>query len=40
MSHGTANMPLTLMQRVIAWLGGLGAAAQSAVEVLPVRTGS
>jgi cell division protein FtsW len=40
MSHGTANMPLTLLQRVIAWLGGLGAAAQSAVEVLPVRTGS
>jgi cell division protein FtsW len=40
MSHGTANMPLTLVQRVITWLSGLGAAAQSAVEVLPVRTGS
>ncbi len=30
----------SMVQRIGAWMAGLGAAAQSAVEVLPVRTGS
>jgi cell division protein FtsW len=41
MSEMTAPHPTTgLVQRVAAWFVGLSAAAQSAVEVLPVRIGS
>jgi cell division protein FtsW len=41
MSDMAAPRPATgLVQRVTAWFASLGAAAQSATEVLPVRTGS
>jgi cell division protein FtsW len=40
MSEGIATLPQGIVQRLGAWFSGLGAAAQSAVEVLPVRTGS
>jgi cell division protein FtsW len=36
----SAVAPASLLGRLIAWFAGLTAAAQSAVEILPVRTGS
>ncbi len=36
----SAVAPASLLGRLIEWFGGLSAAAQSAVEILPVRTGS